>query len=167
MRASTFLFLTGLLGATATIGGCGVLPSLEGPSAEAPTVAVPLDPTAAAAAISRYRAAHGLGPVTLDPSLARAAAYQAEAVAHAGYLSHEIGGTFPTRLAKAGFGGRYAAENLGAGATDFAEALTRWQRSPEHNKNLLMPQVQRVGVARVDAPTTRYKRYWALILSGT
>lgn len=167
MRAPTLLLLTGLLGVAATLCGCGTLPSLEGPSADAPTIAVPLDPAAAAAAISRYRAAHGLGPVSLDPSLARAAAYQAEANAHAGYLSHEIGGTFTTRLAKAGFGGRYAAENLGAGALDFSEALARWQRSPEHNKNLLMPQVQRVGIARVDAPTTRYKRYWALILSST
>jgi uncharacterized protein YkwD len=34
--------------------------------------------TAAAAAISRYRASHGLGPVTVDPSLIRAASFQAK-----------------------------------------------------------------------------------------
>jgi hypothetical protein len=28
-----------------------------------------------------------------------------------------------------------------------------------------MPQVRRVGIARVDAPGSRYKRFWALILS--
>ncbi len=44
--------------------------------------------------------------------------------------------------------------------------LRRWQNSPEHNRNMLMPQVRRIGVARVDAPGTRYKRYWALILTS-
>ena len=165
MRATLLL---ALLASCAALGGCGDLPSAaQAPSAGAATVDVPLNPIAAAAAISLYRVAHGLGPVTIDPGLTRAAAYQAAAVAHAGYLSHEIGGTFPARLARAGFGGRYAAENLGAGALNLDEALTRWRASPEHDRNMLMPQRQRIGIARVDAPTTRYKRYWALILSST
>lgn len=163
----TPLLLAGLLLVVAGLGGCGLFPAGEVPNALAPTIDIALDPATAAAAISRYRIANGLGAVSIDPSLTRAATYQAQAVAHAGYLSHEIGGTFPTRLAKAGFGGRYAAENLGAGALNLDEALTRWKASPEHNKNMLMPQVQRIGIARVDAPTTRYKRYWALILSST
>jgi hypothetical protein len=28
---------------------------------------------------------------------------------------------------------------------------------------MLMPQVRRVGIARVDAPGSRYKRFWALM----
>ena len=162
-RLPHLLFLAAVLG----LSGCGLLSGDGAGTAEFATKSVVLDPAAAATAISRYRASHGLGPVTIDASLARAAADQAEVNARAGRLSHELGGAFPTRLARAGFGGRYAAENLGAGAETLDEALTRWKDSPEHNKNLLMPQVQRIGIARVDAPSTRYKRFWALVLSST
>lgn len=144
--------------------GCGA-PSIL-PEAELPTSFVVLDEQAAAAAISRYRAQHGLGPVVLDTSLIRAASYQAKSNAQAGRLSHEIGGTFNARMAEAGFGSAHASENLGAGATTFDEALARWKASPEHNKNMLIPQLKRVGIARVDAPGSRYKRFWALMMAG-
>ncbi|MFE1600101.1 CAP domain-containing protein [Methylobacterium sp. ID0610] len=148
--------------ALAGCGGPGLLPS-----ADLPTSPVILDEAAAAAAITRYRASHGLGAVAIDSSLIRAASLQAEANARAGYLSHDVGGTFDSRLKRAGFGGRYAAENLSAGSSTFDEVLKRWQASPEHNRNMLMPQVRRIGIARVDAPTSRYKRFWALILSDS
>jgi uncharacterized protein YkwD len=104
--------------------------------------------------------------VVLDPSLIRAASYQAESNAKAGRLSHEIGGTFESRMARAGFGRSFAAENLSAGSNTFDEVLARWKNSSEHNKNMLMPQLKRIGIARVDAPGTRYKRFWALVLAG-
>jgi uncharacterized protein YkwD len=44
--------------------------------------------------------------------------------------------------------------------------LARWKASPEHNKNMLLPQIRRIGIARVDAPGTRYKRFWALVMAG-
>ncbi|ACL59003.1 CAP domain-containing protein [Methylobacterium nodulans] len=153
------------LAACLLLAGCGG-PNLL-PQPDLMTSPVILDEAAAAAAISRYRASHGLGPVAIDPSLVRAASLQAAANARAGYLSHEVGGTFDGRLRRAGFGGRYAAENLSAGSTTFEEVLKRWQASPEHNRNMLMPQVRRVGIARVDAPGSRYKRFWALILSDS
>ncbi|AWN51933.1 serine protease [Methylobacterium sp. 17Sr1-1] len=152
-----------LVGAGLALAGCSGSAILPAP--DLPTTPVILDEAAAAAAISRYRASHGLGPVVIDSSLIRAASYQAEANARAGQLSHEIGGTFDARLKRAGFGGRYAAENLSAGSATFDDVLKRWQVSPEHNRNMLMPQVRRVGIARVDAPGSRYKRFWALILS--
>ncbi|MGX7703556.1 CAP domain-containing protein [Methylobacterium sp. Gmos1] len=156
--------LAGALGAAALVlAGCSGSAILPAP--DLPTTPVILDEAAAAAAISRYRASHGLGPVVIDSSLIRAASYQAESNARAGQLSHEVGGTFDARLKRAGFGGRYAAENLSAGSATFDEVLKRWQVSPEHNRNMLMPQVKRVGIARVDAPGSRYKRFWALILS--
>jgi uncharacterized protein YkwD len=149
---------------------CGLLAGCESPSIvggrSAATSAMPVDGSAAAAAISRYRAAHGLGAVRVDARLTAAAERQARAVAQAGYLSHEIDGSFTKRLAYAGLGPQHAAENLSAGAHSMEEVLARWQRSPGHNRNLLMPQAQRIGIARVDAPDTRFKQYWALVLSG-
>lgn len=157
------ILATALVAASLALAGCSGSAILPAP--DLPTTPVILDEASAAAAISRYRASHGLGPVVIDSSLIRAASFQAEANARAGYLSHEVGGTFDARLKRAGFGGRYAAENLSAGSSTFDEVLKRWQVSPEHNRNMLVPQVKRIGIARVDAPGSRYKRYWALILS--
>ena len=134
--------------------------------AEVPASAVVVDEPSAAAAISRYRAQHGLGPVVIDPRLIRAASLQAEANAKAGRLSHELGGTFDARMAQAGFGRVHTAENLSAGSETFDQVLGRWKASSEHNRNMLIPQLTRVGIARVDAPETRFKRYWALVLAG-
>lgn len=146
-----------------TLAGCGGSPVLD---AGLPTLPVILDETAAAAAISRYRAQHGLGPVTIDSRLIRAASFQAGANARAGRLSHEIAGSFDSRMAEAGYGKRYASENLSAGSETFDQVLARWKVSPEHNRNMLMPQLRRIGIARVDAPGTRYKRFWALLMAG-
>ncbi|GJE77380.1 CAP domain-containing protein [Methylorubrum suomiense] len=146
-----------------TLAGCGGSPVLD---ASLPTVPVILDEGAAAQAISRYRAQHGLGPVTIDSSLIRAASFQAGANARMGRLSHEAAGSFESRMAQAGFAKRYASENLSAGSETFDQVLARWKASPEHNRNMLMPQLRRIGIARVDAPGTRYKRFWALVMSG-
>ena len=152
-------------GLVLALAGCGA-PTLLPEADNAIISPVILDEAAAAAAISRYRAQHGLGPVVLDASLIRAASYQAGSNAKAGRLSHEIGGTFEARMAQAGFGRSYGSENLSAGSTTFDEVLIRWKASPEHNKNMLLPQLNRVGIARVDAPGTRYKRFWALVMAG-
>lgn len=147
-----------------SLGGCGS-PSIlsEAEHAASPVI---LDEQAAVAAISRYRAEHGLGPLVLDPGLVKAAAYQAGTNARAGRLSHEIGGTFTSRMSQAGLARAYAAENLSAGSDTFDKVLARWKASPEHNKNMLMPQLRRAGIARIDAPDTRFKRYWALVMAG-
>ncbi|GEP00801.1 CAP domain-containing protein [Methylobacterium haplocladii] len=155
----TAAILTGL-----ALGGCGSgTPLLDGVG---PTSDVILDAGAAAAAISRYRAQHGLGPVAIDSRLIKAASYEAAANARAGLLSHDHGGSFETRMASAGFGRKYTAENLSAGSETFDQVLGRWKASSAHNSNMLMPQARRIGIARVDAPGSRYKRYWALVLAG-
>ena len=54
------------------------------------------------AAITAYRASHGLGPVRLDPALTAMAQRQADAMVAANTLSHTVAGAFTTRLASAG-----------------------------------------------------------------
>ena len=146
------------------LSGCGTaVPILDEAARTSPVV---LDETAAAGEISRYRAQHGLGPVVIDPALIKAASLQAAANARAGRLSHDLGGSFEMRMASAGFGRRYAAENLSAGSETFDQVLGRWKASPAHNGNMLIPQLKRIGIARVDAPDTRFRRYWALVMAG-
>ena len=117
------------------------------------------DAAAAASLISAYRVSRGLSPVSVDPRLNEAAAYQARVVAAAGRLSH---GDFSRRMREFGITG-YSAENLSAGTTQVGEAVTQWKNSPAHNENLLLPQAHRIGLARADAKGG-YGRYWALVL---
>jgi uncharacterized protein YkwD len=117
---------------------------------------------AAAAIISHYRASYGLGKVTVDDRLNQAAEYQARAVAATGILSH---GEFTSRMASFEIRG-YRAENLAAGSDTVEDVIRRWKASPGHNQNLLLPQVARVGLARVDTPGKGWGRYWALVLSS-
>ncbi|MEE7441030.1 CAP domain-containing protein [Methylobacterium oryzae] len=147
--------------------GCGGLSVLPESSVENATHTAVLDEVAAAAAISAYRVQHGLSPVVVDPALVRAAAFQAGNNARRGQLSHDVGGSFTSRMASAGLARSWAAENLSAGSETLEQVLARWKASPEHNKNMLLPQIRRIGIARVDAPTTRYKRFWALVMAGT
>ncbi|MCJ2012960.1 CAP domain-containing protein [Methylobacterium sp. J-076] len=148
------------------LAGCGSLPFSNETEAQFPTQTTILDEVAAAAAISAYRVQHGLSPVVVDPGLVKAAAFQAGNNARRGQLSHDVGGSFTSRMSAAGLSRSYAAENLSAGSETFDQVLARWKNSPEHNRNMLIPQIRRVGIARVDAPGTRYKRFWALVMAG-
>jgi uncharacterized protein YkwD len=39
------------------------------------------------------------------------------------------------------------AENVASGQKSFSEAMRGWERSPEHKRNLLLPDAESVGVA--------------------
>ena len=119
------------------------------------------DAATAAALISRYRVAHGLSPVSVDPRLTEAATAQARTVAEAGTLSH---GPLASRMAAFGISPP-AAENLSAGSRTVDQVIARWTASPGHNENLLLPQAQRIGFARADSPGLAYGRYWALVIA--
>lgn len=148
------------------LAGCGGLPFTEEPGAQYPTRTTILDEVSAAAAISAYRVQHGLSPVVVDPGLVKAAEFQAANNARHGQLSHDVGGSFTSRMNSAGLARSYAAENLSAGSETFDQVFARWKNSPEHNRNMLIPQLRRIGIARVDAPGTRYRRFWALVMAG-
>ena len=124
-----------------------------------------LDENAAREMISLYRRNNGLSEVACDPTLQKAAQFQARAMAEAGRLDHNVKGSFLKRIAATGRGKGYAVENVSAGYKSFEAALAGWRRSKLHNENLLEPHVRRMGVATAYAPDARYKVYWALIMS--
>lgn len=111
--------------------------------------------------VSRYRLAHGLNAVRLDTGLGEAAEMQARAVAEAGQLSH---GDFEHRMARFG-APSIAAENLGAGVASVPAVMAMWRRSPGHDANLLLADVERIGIAHVETPDAGYRTYWALELA--
>ena len=113
--------------------------------------------------ISAYRRAHGLAAVRSDSRLGAVALAQARAMASTGTVSHTIGGSFTTRVAR--LRKSRAAENIGAGFLTFAEMLKQWEDSGGHRENLLMAGARRVGVAAVDNPKSPYRKFWAMVIT--
>ena len=136
------------------------------PYAARDIAAVHLDPSAAAAALNAYRASHGLGPTRLDPELTAMAQRQADAMVAGNKMSHDVAGSFTSRLAASGIDTAEAGENLGAGHYSLEEAMTGWRNSPEHNANLLMRNATRLGIAIAKDPRTHYGVYWAMELAA-
>lgn len=145
------------------LAGCGSAP-LE---LSAPKVVegVKVDLSAAEAQVSGYRRSRGLSPVTIDFGLVEMAQRQADAMAAAGRLSHDVDGDLLARLRVVGRPPGVAVENVSAGQMTLGAVLAGWQHSAMHNANLLDPQMRRLGIAAALAPSTRYKRFWALVMT--
>jgi cysteine-rich secretory family protein len=120
---------------------------------------------AAQAAISHYRAEHGLPAVTPDARLMALAAEQAHAMAKAGVLEHNVDRPFEARIVR--YDPSVAVENIAAGTTSFAATLELWKHSPGHDANLRRDGVTRFGIASAAAPDSKYKIFWSLIMAGT
>jgi len=126
----------------------------------------PVDAAAAASLLSDYRTARGLPALSVDPDLNRMAQEQANAMARADNLSHEVGGrNFMSRMKASGYQAKAAVENVGAGYHTLAEAFSGWRDSPSHNKNMLAPGMTRMGIATANNPNSKYRVYWALVLA--
>ena len=151
--------------AALVLAGCSALPLPDAPPRAVGSGPLPVDAEAARRAIALYREAHGLGAVALDPALNRVAQRQADAMARADTLSHTLAGDLSARVAVEGVRRGAEAENVSAGYPSFERALAGWQRSPGHDANLLYRPIRRIGIAAASAPGTRYKTYWALVMT--
>jgi len=118
----------------------------------------------AQAAISHYRAAHGLPGVRPDGRLMQLAAEQARAMARAGVLEHDVDRPFNVRIVR--YDPEIAVENIAGGTTSFAATLELWKRSPGHDANLRRAGVTRFGIASAAAPQSKYKVFWSLIMAA-
>ena len=114
--------------------------------------------------LNAQRKAHGLAPLRLSSSLDRAAEGHACDNAKRRSISHESsdGGTLKTRLRKAGYKYRAAAENTGRGFGTPERAVAWWMNSPKHRTNILYPKMREVGIgiAVSDAPDS--KLHWVI-----
>jgi uncharacterized protein YkwD len=126
-----------------------------------------LDANAAASMISGYRANHGLPPVQLDPALMQLADAQARSMADRDKITHNPGGAaFIARLKTSGYSAKVAGENISAGYHSLAEAFSGWRDSPPHRANMLLKGADRMGIAAVYAPGSKYKVFWTLIVAA-
>lgn len=125
----------------------------------------PVDQAAALSLVNGFRLNEGLPPLSLSPKLSALSKEQADAMAAADKLSHNIGGRLPKRLDKGGYAWLATAENIGAGYRTLAEAFSGWRDSPPHRKNMLNDKVTEMGIAATSRPDGKYRVFWAMILA--
>jgi uncharacterized protein YkwD len=161
---SAVLMLAGVLGACAVAryeppAQPSFYRSLTAPGTE-------VDSEAAASMLSGYRGNNGLGPVSVDPALTRLAKEQARAQAAKAQVGHDVGiGPLDQRARRDGYAYAEIAENVAGGYHTLAEAFSGWRDSPGHRRNMLMGGVTRIGIAVAQAPNSKYKVFWSLILA--
>lgn len=102
------------------------------------------------AAANQDRAAHGLRPIRMDESLARAAKLHAFAMEQHGTISHQFAGEpeLAARVRDAGARFSLVTENVAEGQNS-AQLHDMWMASAGHRANLLDPNVDSVGIAVV------------------
>jgi len=106
---------------------------------------------------NRARTAAGAGLLQWDPALAQAALAHCRRMAAEGPIAHQYAGEADAagRAGQAGAHFDIVEENVAVGQSA-AEIHEAWMRSPGHRSNLLSPEVDRVGVAVVEARGALY-----------
>ncbi len=168
--ALTCLALLATLGLS--ISGCADKPPTPAPSAATPTFydslsaeGASVDPIAARDMISVYRRNHGLPTLAVDPALEAEARAQVDVMARANDVGRAPASKLGARLAAAHAPRAAAVENVSAGYHTLAEAFSGWRDSKIHNANMLDPRVRRMGIATAYVPGSKYKVFWALVLT--
>jgi uncharacterized protein YkwD len=140
-------------------GNKSATPSLQGP---------PFDPVTATKMVNAYRAQKGLKPLKLNTKLSEAARKHSEDLAKSDRISHygSDGSDAWDRVRKAGYGPRITAENVGTGQQSLEEVFRGWQKSKDHNANLLLGEAEEMGVAMVYKPDSQFKTFWTMVVAS-
>ncbi len=119
--------------------------------------------------LNAERKAHGLSPLTLSAKLDKAAQGHACDNAMRRSISHTSsdGGTLKTRLRRAGYAFRTAAENTGRGFGSGARAVEWWMHSPKHKNNILLRKAREVGVGIALSPPPDNKLHWIIVVGAS
>ena len=154
------------------LGGCLMTGDAEAPSGQPgfyrsmAAAGAKLDTASAQSMISGYRKNNGLSVVVLEAKLMRLAEEQARAMAARDKMDHNVTGPFQQRVDASGYRAKVAVENIGAGYHTLAEAFSGWRDSPSHRKNMLVGGATHMGIAAVQAPNSKYKVFWSLVLAS-
>ena len=108
---------------------------------------------------NRERTRADLTPLRRNALLTRAAQRQAEQMAAAQKLAHELPGTrYPTmatRLKMVGYTATTAGENIAEGYTSGAALVAGWMMSPTHRANILSPKYTETGIGTARSKSGR------------
>jgi uncharacterized protein YkwD len=119
--------------------------------------------------LNAERKARGLPTLVLSAKLDKAAQGHACDNAKRKSISHTSsdGGTLKTRLRKAGYAFRTAAENTGRGFASGARAVQWWMNSPKHKDNILLRKAREVGVGIAVSPAPDNKLHWIIVVGAS
>ena len=108
---------------------------------------------------NRERVRASLTPLRRNADLARVAQLQAEQMAAAGKLAHEVPGSrYPTlasRMKLIGYQYRAVGENVAEGYTSGAALMAGWMTSPAHRANILSARYTETGAGMARSKTGR------------
>jgi uncharacterized protein YkwD len=126
------------------------------------------DPAAAQKLVNAYRAQKGLKPLKLNTRLSDAARRHSEDLAKSDRISHygSDGSDAWERVRKTGYGARMTAENVGTGQQSLDEVFRGWQKSPDHNANLLLKDADEMGIAMAYNPKSQFKTFWTMVVAS-
>lgn len=126
------------------------------------------DPAAAQKLVNAYRAQKGLKPLKLNTKLSDAARTHSEDLSKSDRISHygSDGSDAWERVRKAGYGARVTAENVGTGQASLDEVFRGWQKSADHNANLLLRDANEMGIAMVYNPKSQFKTFWTMVVAS-
>ena len=111
-------------------------------------------------ALSRYRAANGLPPVSHAPRLAAMARAHALDLARTGRLSHtgSDGSRIDDRARRAGYRFCTLAENVARGQRSLSEVMNGWAGSRGHRANMLRRDISEAALVRAEG------NVWVMVL---
>ncbi|MGN6550592.1 MAG: CAP domain-containing protein [Pararhizobium sp.] len=120
----------------------------------------------AIASVNAFRADHGEPPLQIDRRASKAALAQAKTMASHQVMEHNIGfgANFAHRMKKDDVP-LPAGENIASGQQTVDAAITAWENSPPHRRNMLDGRFKSVGVAVARSAETGLP-YWSMVLTG-
>ncbi len=119
--------------------------------------------------INQYRAANGLGSLSLNTTLNEAAAWMSQDMGVHNYFSHtdSLGRDPFQRMAAFGYTyNTWKGENLAAGVDSAQGAFDLWKSSPGHNANMLNVNFKVIGIARAFTAGSSFGWYWTTDFGG-
>ena len=153
--------------AGAAAPGPGARAGRRGPAARAAPAPRPAPPARSLSSIidtvflltNRERVRASLTPLRRNAELARVAQLQAEQMAAAGKLAHDVpGARYPTlasRMRLIGYQYRAVGENVAEGYTSGAALMAGWMTSSPHRANILSVRYTETGVGMARARSGR------------
>lgn len=142
IRVGSVLFCLVLVAPVAAVPGAQMHASAPGAGTSNGTAAFGAYAQRMSVLIDGYRRAHELPPLPLDGTLVSLAAEHSAAMAKAGRMGHD---DFPSRTRRSGLA--LCVENVGWNYPTPDAQFDAWRASPGHDRNLLDPRVERVGIA--------------------
>ncbi|MEP4769790.1 MAG: CAP domain-containing protein [Roseibium sp.] len=149
------------------LASCGALPGNDDLKDQTKLTDVSVNFDQMLTLLNNYRQQNSLPTLQLDPALNNVSQDMAQHIAKRDSMDTWAHSAFglSQRLDKAGYANYAGAENLGAGYANLTAAFQGWQGSKGHNKNLLNPYVTRVGIARTNRNTGKWRSFWVMTLS--